>query len=394
MLLTQWDCTVVIKPLRTILLYIFIIPDNGKQMKSYAIIALVVLSSLATMKPLFAQDRNNSTAKPTIALVAPLSGAFHPLGQQLLSGAEMAMSNQPFLLLDDACSAEGGKIAAQKIIENNIKLATGFLCSEALEAALPTLNQHNIPIIAVGVPELTLYEVRNPNRYSAIRLSLGSEREAHAIALFLAQLWQNKPVAIIEDGTIEGREIAAKVNAEMRMLGLVPVFTDTFRPGLENQNALIARLKKSGATHIFIGGQRDDIAAIGHSAKAMNYDVKIAAGSQLNAAKTNPDIVEGTIMIAPLQLSDQPSAKNIVEQLQQKQILPEDLTLLSYAAMEIALQAFNKSKKENLPVRDALTSQIFQTAIGTFQFDQTGQRRDNPYKVQIFDGKSFKPYKS
>lgn len=358
-----------------------------------AITALALLSSLITVKPLIAaENTNQSVSKPPIALVAPLSGAFQPLGQQLLSGAELAMNDQPFLVLDDACSADGGKTAAQKIIENNIKIVSGFLCSEALEAALPLLNQHKIPVIAVGVPELTLYEVRSPNEQPALRLTLGSEREAKAIANVLVKQWHNKPVAIIDDGTIEGREAAAKVNTELRERGLIPIFTDTYRPGLANQSALITRLKKAGATHIFIGGQRDDIAAIGNSAKALKYDLKIAAGSQLDAAKTNPDILQGTFMIAPVEPSKQKNAATLIAQLEDMQILPEEMTILSYASIEIAQQALSKAEAEKLSAQEILTEQTFNTVIGTFQFDQRGQRRDNPYKLQVYDGNDFTLY--
>ena len=72
--------------------------------------------------------------------------------------------------------------------------------------------------------------------------------------------------AIIDDGTIYGRELAESFALAAEQAGLKPVFVDTFRPQLDNQIGLVGRLSKAGATHVFAGGDRDDIAIMGRDA--------------------------------------------------------------------------------------------------------------------------------
>ncbi len=128
--------------------------------------------SAFTMLCFPASAQENAT-EIRIGMAAPLSGGFAPLGNQLIEGARVAASakNAQLVVADDRCDAEGGKSAAETFIKENVQIVTGFLCSEALEAALPVLSQRNIPVIASGVSEQTLTEKRaaTPFRFSALR---------------------------------------------------------------------------------------------------------------------------------------------------------------------------------------------------------------------------------
>ena len=76
----------------------------------------------------------------------------------------------------------------------------------------------------------------------------------------LVREWRNDLFAIIDDGTIYGRELAETLRAAAELAALKPVFVDTFRPQLENQIALAGRLNRAGATHVFAGGDAEDVA--------------------------------------------------------------------------------------------------------------------------------------
>ena len=78
--------------------------------------------------------------------------------------------------------------------------------------------------------------------------------EAEALAKYLLPLWRETNFAIIDDGTIHARDLVESFRQAAVEAGLKPVFSDTFRPGLEKQNALANRLRKAGATHVLFGG--------------------------------------------------------------------------------------------------------------------------------------------
>ena len=364
---------------------------NGLYGRKHLKLLLIALSA-CTMFGASAKAQN-TTNDIRIGFAAPLSGNFAALGSQLRDGATVAatVANAQLISADDRCDAEGGKLAAESFVQEKVQIATGFLCSEALEAALPLLAQNNIPVITSGVSEPTLTEKRTSPTMAVFRLTTSLDKETRATGSFLGSLWRAQPFAIIDDGTIEGRERAAHVLNSLKDQQLQPVFTDTYRPGLENQNALVSRLRRAGATHVYVGGERDDIAAIGASAQALKYPLTIAGGSVLNAAPGPQKLSDGTLMVAPLRAQDLSTAKPATDAISKAGILSEAYAVMGFATVELAAKAIKQSQEQQLSIIDILRNNSFETAIGTLKFDGNGNRTDNPNRLQRYDGTSFIP---
>jgi branched-chain amino acid transport system substrate-binding protein len=292
-------------------------------------------------------------AEDKIGVIAPLSGSFARLGAQLVDGATIAVAanknGQPISIIaaDDKCDAAGGTAAAKQMVQANVMIVVGFLCAESLEAALPILSQKGIPVITPGVRSQTLTELRADQPYPVFRVAPSDHNEANETGDILTELWHSTPFAIIDDGTIFGRELASGVRARLEEKGLKPVFTDTYRPGLDNQNALVGRLKRAGATQVFVGGERDDVAAIGRSAH---------------------------------------NAKNAIE-LAGK--VPEGYTVPAYAAAEAAIQVLTAAQSQAGSLTELLHKNVFETALGSVQFDARGERIADTYRLQKYDGSQF-----
>lgn len=358
-------------------------------MKFGSVKALIVVSILTVT--LHAADIAQAN-ETKIGFAAPLSGSFAILGEQLVKGAKQAHKNSSTLIIaDDSCSAAGGKQAAQLFIEKEITLATGFICSEALEAALPLLQQRHIPILTSGVKELTLTEKRIAFSQPVYRLATGLGKEVAAIGSVLGSLWKQEPFAIIADGTIEGRELAAGVLNALKEQQLEPVFNDTYRPGLTNQKALVSRLRRAGANHVFIGGQADDAAAIAQSAKDLNYPLIIAGGSLLNTTTNDLPLSTDTLMIAPPAPITLKSAQNFKKEMQDRGEIVDTYLTVGFATMQIADQVQKLSQEKQIPIAEVLSSNVFETILGTIRFNQDGKRSDNPNRLHRFNGKIFVP---
>ena len=76
-----------------------------------------------------------------------------------------------------------------------------------------------------------------------------------------------------------------------------PGVVDTFRPQLDNQVALVVRLRKAGATHVFVGGDGDDIVIMGHDATPLNAGIIFASGKTLRVADRALLSAEGRLMV-------------------------------------------------------------------------------------------------
>ncbi len=333
-----------------------------------------------------------------IGVAAPLSGPFALLGQQLADGAHIAATTAAPrghavtpIITDDKCTAEGGLAAAATFIEAQVRVVTGFLCMEALEAALPLLSEKNIPVITPAIRERGLTERRAKAPFPVFRLAMPRDREASAIGDILGRLWRDKPFAILDDGTIPGRELAHGVRASLEAKGLKPVLAETFRPGLDNQSALAALIRRSGATQIFIGGERSDAAAIASAASAIGHPVTAVGGETLRAAPEGPDLAPGTLMIAVPEADTLPSAASAVAAFRTAGREPEGYAVPGYATLQIAMDAAAAGEAGKQPAQAMLRSRTFDTALGPIRFDEPGIRADHPYGLFRYDGSRFVP---
>lgn len=320
-----------------------------------------------------------------VGIVAPLSGPSERLGRQIVTGATLAAGKQPSLTIaDDACTAEGGKSAARTLVQTGVKVAIGFLCMESIKAAAPILKDAGIPVIVLGVRADSLTDQRARSGWPVFRLGPRGDAERNAVASMLTRLWKNEHFAIVDDGTIYGRELAETLRAQVEQAALKPVFTDTFRPGLDNQIALAGRLRRSGATHVFAGGDAEDIAIMARDASGLDAGITFAGGEALRSAMADVPLATGTLMIGLPEWSEV-ADQQVIAAFNAADELAEGYALPAYAAVQIAEQAAASGK----PLTDALSQQSFSTTIGQIRFDEKGDLTQSPYRLFRFDGQRF-----
>jgi len=330
-----------------------------------------------------------------VGVAAPLSGPSATLGKQIEAGSGLAAEANGIELktVDDACTADGGSAAAREFAAAKVNVVIGFLCTDAIEAAMPILKDANIPVITVGVRTESLTDRRAKTGWPIYRLGPRGDDERNAVASSLIRLWQNELFAIIDDGTIYGREIAETLRAAAEQAALKPVFVDTFRPQLDNQIGMVGRLKKAGATHVFAGGDGDDIAIMGRDAGQLEAGIVFAGGENMRTPPGDVPYATGTLMIAPPEWADVADPK-VLSAFAAQKIAPDGYTLPAYAAVEIAKAASGLSESSGKTLTDVLTGHDFATAIGTIRFDAKGDLSQSLYRVFRFDGARFVPLES
>jgi len=322
---------------------------------------------------------------PRIGLAAPLTGSSERLGWQVVHGAEAAAEGKATLeVADDTCSSEGGAAAARQFVGAGVAIAVGFLCSEAIEAALPILKEARIPVVTPGVRAEALTDMRARTGNLVWRLAPRAESESLAISAILTAAWRDKPFAILDDGTIHARELAEAFRSAAEGAGQKPVLVDTFRPQLETQGPLVERLRQSGATHVFVAGDRDDVAIITRDAAALPEPPVFAGGESLRAAPGPVPLAAGTLMVGLPEWSETADPA-LLSAFAARSIAPEGYVLPAYAATEVSLKAL----AEPDPAK-ALSGE-FRTVIGPVAFDAKGDLAQNPFRLFTFDGTGFRP---
>ena len=163
---------------------------------------------------------------------------------------------------------------------------------------MPILKEAGIPVITVGVRTDSLTDRKIKTGWPVFRLAPRADARGRRRRLDPDRAVARRSCS--PSSTTAPSTAASSPRRSARNPGrpaLKPVFVDTFRPQLDNQIGLVGRLRKAGATHVFVGGDRDDIAILGRDAAGVGYDLTIAAGETLRAAPARRRSRPGTLMI-------------------------------------------------------------------------------------------------
>lgn len=348
--------------------------------------------ALATSLLLGAYLGAPSAAEFKIAVVAPQNGPFAVLGDQVRQGATLAAGKLSIALIeiDESCSEGSGKAIADAISAAGATAAIGFLCSESLKDALPTLSQANVPALTLSVRWKGLMEDAIKEGSPLFRLAPNADQEAAKLSDVILREWAGSAVALLEDGTIRGRELTEAIRTSLEERGLKPAFVDTFRPGQEQQLTLVRRVKAAGITHAFIGGDRGDVAVIARDAKSEGLSLTLLGGEAMRAADEPVALEDGVLAVGLIETPQEPAAA-LVAELTEAKITPEGYVVPAHSAVTILADAWGISSAMGTPVADALIGTTFGTALGPITFGEDHELTENPYRLLEWQGDRFVP---
>ena len=136
---------------------------------------------------------------------------------------------------------------------------------------MPILKDAGIPVITVGVRTDSLTDRKRQDRLAGLPAGAARRRGRRPRSRsMLVELWRERALRHHRRRHhLWPRACRDAARRQPSRQALKPVFVDTFRPQLDNQIGLAGRLRKAGATHVFVGGDRDDIAIIGRDAAGL-----------------------------------------------------------------------------------------------------------------------------
>lgn len=330
-----------------------------------------------------------SASAAVIGVVAPRSGPYASLGTQVVQGARAAAeaAGDTVVEVDESCEESGGAAVAKSLVDARAAAAIGFLCAETLTTALPRLKSAQIPAVSISVRSKILMEDTLRNGWPFYRMAPVEGDEAEKLSQVVLELWKAEPIALVEDGTIYGRELASTIRQRLEPMGITPVFNDTFRPGQEQQVALVRRLAKAGATHVFVGSDRNDMAIIARDAASEGIPLTLIGGDTLRAANRPVPLRDGVLAVALPDYAALPSAAAAIAALRERNVDPDGYVLPAYAAVEVVRQAI--SRAGNRPATAAIAGGSFSTAIGPIAFGADHELKENPFRLLEWRGSVF-----
>ncbi|MGE7369404.1 branched-chain amino acid ABC transporter substrate-binding protein [Neorhizobium sp. NPDC001467] len=323
----------------------------------------------------------------TIGVVAPMSGPYANLGAQVFEGARAAAARNGDRLVEinETCDQGAGQSIAEHLRAEEAVAAIGFLCVETLSEALPALKEARIAAITLSVRSKILMEDARRYGWPFFRMAPADRDETAKLSEVILSQWQNRPIALVEDGTIYGRDLASAIRQRLEAGGIKPVFTDTYRPGQEQQLALVRRLAKAGATHVFVGGDRNDTATIARDAAADKIGLTVIGGDALKSANRPIPLRDGVLAVTLPDYTTLPEAQSVVTDMRENGVEPDGYALPAHAAIEIVHQA-----AAGADIIDQLPGRLFSTVVGPIGFGSNHELQANPLRLLQWRDNTFR----
>ncbi|MEO0329925.1 MAG: ABC transporter substrate-binding protein [Pseudomonadota bacterium] len=322
-----------------------------------------------------------------IAVSIPLSGDYAELGQNFRTGVKLAMekigSDHELFIADDGCDPDLGSLAADDIKSIQPSIVIGLLCNDTAIAVAGNLVDEQIPVLVSGAQSIRLIKDRYREAWNLWRLSPGDDYPIALAAKEIAKSWKTTPYAIVDDGTIYGRNFTDALRLQMEALGLPPQFSDNFRAAQSTQAGLLRRLERSGVTAVFIAAATtEDLFTIASNIREFEINLDIITTEALQVLpflESSKEVPEGIqVLMSPV-----PFDAKLDTILKERDIEPSKQLYFGYAAVQIALQTISNSPSE---MPSVFTSETFETVLGQIEFSDDGSSSYNPYVLRTWNG--------
>lgn len=329
----------------------------------------------------------------TIGVVAPQNGAYEMLGLQIRQGVKAAAAKAGLDVMEihESCEDGSGGAIADGLVAAKVSVVVGFLCTETLQGALPTLKNAAIPAITLSSRATGLMEDTLKRQWPLFRLAPSETAESDAAIDVMLRDWKGHSFGLIDDGTIYSRELVDRIRTRLEESGLKPTFTDTMRPAQEQQVALVRRLQRTNITHVFIAAERNDVSIIARDATSEKVPLTILSGDTMRAANSPIPLQSGVLAITTPDYAALTTAADAVKELRAANIEPDGYVLPAYAATQITAKLVELTEAQGKPAPQLLVGTPFDTVIGQIAFTDKHELQTNPYRLQQWNGTAFVP---
>lgn len=368
-----------------------------------ALIAVpLLLSACAGGGPSSKQPQASSNAI-VIGVAGPMTGDLAAFGEQLRRGAEQAVEDlnadggvlgKPVRLVvgDDQCDPRRAVMVANDLVEQGVVFVDGHFCSGSTIPASEVYSEQGT--VLQITPSSTNPVVTERGIETLLRTTGRDDMQGGFAAAWLAENYRGKNIAIIDDKSKYGSQLAAETDKALQAAGIKAVLRDTYNQRQKDFSPLIGKLKQVKIDAVYIGGYHDDFALLVRQAREQGFTGAFAGADALNTSEfwsIAGQAANGTRYSDASSQVNFVSAKSAVEKFRADGYEPEGYTLSSYAAVQAwAAGAEIAGSTEAAEVAAALHGGTIPTVIGDLSWDAKGDLTRVNYAWYVWnDGRAI-----
>ncbi len=338
-----------------------------------------------------------------IGVIAPLSGDSAAAGTDIVNGAKLAadkinkaggvLGRQIQLVeADDACDAQTGTAAVQKLVTQKVVTVAGGYCSGAAIAETVITDRNKIPFIADAQTNVT---ITNRGLQHVFRTIGRDDKQGEFAAQYMVKDLGAKNVAVIHDNTAYAKGLADATKASLEKLGTPPVFFDAITPGNKDFNSFLTGLRGKQPDATYFTGYFADAGLLLKQARDLGIIRPIIGGDATNdptVIKTAGAAAEGfTVTTAPLPQFITAAASFVSDYQAAYGTAPGPYSVYEYDAIAVTADAITRAgSTEPEKISQALkATKDFAGLTGTINFEPTGDRANPVYITAVVKDGEF-----
>src|SRR6184192_845220 len=338
---------------------------------------------------------NASNAGPiNVGITGPFTGPYADPGIAIRNAGELAIADinaaggvngrqLKAFNADDACDAQQGVQAAQKLLTQKIIAIVGGYCSGASIPESDTLHRNgDLPFITAASSNPKFTEQGYDNVF---RMVSRDDAEAPADVSFMKDWLKAKSIAIMHDNTTYAKGVADSAKTAAAAAGLTVTYFDAITPGQKDYTAALTRVGTTNPDVLFYTGYYPEFGLLAKEYVQLSPKFKLNGDSAdvdpsvikvAGSALTNPGITINTLPTTEFIHNTQNDT--FTQKYQQKYgRAPGDYSSYEYDGMTVLAQALKDDggKTDAKSLNAALHAvSLASGTTGSVKFDSKGDR--------------------
>lgn len=342
-----------------------------------------------------------------IGVPVPLTGDSASAGQDILAAARVAADEVnaaggvngrkiEIVEADDACSAQQGAQAAQKLLNSGVVAVAGGYCSGAAVPAVPIYARRSVPFILDASTNPVLTDTGDGKVF---RTCGRDDKQGLFAAKFLTGQLKAKRIAILHDNTTYAKGLAEAAAAAIKENGAEVVYQDALQPGQSDYTPVLTKIASTTPDVAYYTGYFAEAGLLLKQRGQLGLKFPLVGGDATTDAtvlKTAGPAAEGYIATTAPLPKDLPAASGFVTSFKSKTGAdPGPFSVYEYDAIKVLAKAIGDAKStEGADVTKALHAITdFPGVTGPISFDDKGDREGLLYITVTVKDNAFTGHK-
>lgn len=333
------------------------------------------------------------TATVRVACAGPMTGEGAKQGQDMANGCRLAVDEWnarggvlgrkvELLLEDDAQDPKQANAVANKMFTEGVLVVVGHYNSSC---AIPASEIYNSRHMVMITPAATNPTVTDRGYPTLFRVCGRDDEQGRAAAEYVAKEMPGAKVAVLDDKTTYGQELAAEFKRNWEALsGRKAVYSGVIVKEDQDYTPVLTTLRGLEPDLVYFGGLYPQGGLLMKQMRQLGMKAEFLSGDGTFDPEfvriAGPDNAEGAMVTFMPDAEKIPSARPVVAEYRKRFGEPGHTSLYSYEAVNIALRGVEKAGgTDGLKVAEVIHAGVFQTVFGPMQFDPKGDLMKVPY---------------